>query len=559
LLIKNKAAFLSFFYFAVLAVIFGLFGERVFAEVYAFAGQTVGITGIITEKSEYSGDYAAYTVKTDLGGLKTKITFFDRDIPSDIGDEIAFTAKLSRLRDNQVFPERAYNYSKGILLKADLDSPVTVVNRGRGGITRYIKNYREYIKSEILTAFPNETGGLLCAFFLGDKSRLPDGLADNIKIAGANHFAAVSGLHLTLIVHAVMLFVGVTPIRAKRPLKFLLLFLIIVGFMIFFDLSKSVLRAGIMLIAYYGGELFYRKGSVINSLGFALVIILIVEPLACLDTGLILSVSGTIGVSLNIYRGKSKFLGVFLPAVSAAVCVLPASAVYFKGVSLLSPVASVALTPFFTVAAGALVLLLILAPIGAGGFALLNAGGTAKIMLGIINFLGRFKAAYVNLDYAFVAYWAVFAVIAVVLTRLYYKNAEKPVKIGVLSICSLVVMICSYNYFAAKKNYIEVVSDGVRGTLILRRGNSAAEIPADELNEGVYCFGGLKIAVIRANNDDAPAADLTVVYGWVRNKRVINSPRTVYVSKRMNADGAGEVNAYYDAAVFIVGVNQNSS
>jgi len=555
--VKNKAAVLGFGYFAVLAVVFGLFGERTFKNVYALDGRTVEISGAVTEKSEYSGDFASYTVKTEINGVKVKVTLFTPDLgnSADYGDRVTFTARLSRLRDNQGFPERAYNYSKGILLKADAVTPLTVTERySRKTPADLIRAYNRYIKAQIIAAFPNDIGGLLCAFFLGDKRELSDSLADNIKTAGASHFASVSGLHMTLIIHAVMAAIRLTPLKNRRIAKFILLLFVIIGFMIFLDLSKSVLRAGVMLIVYYGAELFYRRGSTVNSLGFAVAVILIMEPLACLDAGLILSVSGTFGagiVSGAVYKGQNRTLSGLIASASATLCVLPAAAIIFKGISALSPITSLILTPLFAVAATALTLLLVFAPLGLGGLFLLTAGLSAKAMLAVINLLGAAKAAYIGLDYAFVPYWAAFAVIAVIIIRLCYKNADETVKAGVLTVCALGVMICSYNYFAARRNYIEVRSDGDAGALILRRGNCAVEIPIR--GETTYNFGGYVIAVAQAKNGDPPPADLTVVYGWVKDKRETKSGYTVYISRRTEAvKDNNEINAYYDAAKFII-------
>jgi predicted membrane metal-binding protein len=195
--IKNKAAVIGFFCYAALFVLFSLFGEAGFKKVYALAGQTFTVTGVIVEKTEYSGDTAQYVVKADINGVKTKIRFFAEDILAEYGDTVTFEAKLRRLSDNTVFPERSYNFSKGIFLGAEAVSfsETETFETSEKTPIYYIREYNRYIKSKIMTAFPNDTGGLLCAVFLGDKSRLSDGLAENIKIAGVSHFAAVSGLH----------------------------------------------------------------------------------------------------------------------------------------------------------------------------------------------------------------------------------------------------------------------------------------------------------------------------------------------------------------------------
>ncbi|MDR0197742.1 MAG: competence protein ComEC family protein [Oscillospiraceae bacterium] len=597
------------------ALVSAVYGVNTVMPALSSDGRSVALTGVITDKKEYPGDLAAYTVKTEIDGVFVKVQTLTQDVAAKYGDTVAFEAKLYVLRDNGLFPERSYNYSRGILLGAQARSAVEIKKTAAETPVGSIRKYSGYIRGKIMAAFPGDTGGLLCAVFLGDTSLMSPELDSAIRISGTSHYTAVSGLHLTLISHFVLLGTGLTPLRNKRTAKFLLLLGIIVVFTVFFDMSKSVVRAALMLVVCYGGELFMRRGCVFNSLGFALGLILLFEPYACLDAGLILSVAGTFGVGVVApaltRRRVSRLSETLVAACCASLCVLPAAAIYFKGMSALSPVTSVVLAPFFSVAAVALILFAAFG--GHGGIFLFAAGVMSQAMTRIIEFFGGFKPAWVNLDYAFVPFWVIFAALAVGAVRLVYKDAAKTAKSAVLSVCALAVMICSYNAFAAGRTYVEVRSDGTAGWLVARRGNTLAVVAtadspkayaeinalggditllcllgsannAATLYEGLPCVkyvppgspgalydisgdftletregeatltvGDYTVALSPAKNPRAARADLVVAYGRVKNRREMNSETTVYVNRGMDALDAGEINAYYGNAKFIVG------
>ncbi|MCL2633412.1 MAG: ComEC/Rec2 family competence protein [Oscillospiraceae bacterium] len=583
---KNKAAVIGLFYFFVIAMAFWLFDGIIHKNVYELAGQTVHVTGAVTDITGHSRDTASYQVNTEISGVRVNLVMFAENTDANHGDVIEFEAVLFRLRDNAKFPERSYNYSKGILLGAEAVSDVTIVNSANKTPVHYIRDYNTYIKSKIMTAFPNDNGGLLCAVFLGDKSFMSDDLSDNIRTAGAAHYTAVSGLHMTMITHMFLLVFALTPFRKNRYVKFIFLLITVIVLAIFFNMTKSFLRAAIMLIIVYSGEVFLRKGNVFNSLGFALLIILIFEPYACYDAGLIMSFTGTYGVGVvaPTLLQKRKFnviIEQLITSTCAAVCVLPAAAIFFKGTSLLAPITSVLFLPFFTIAAGSLVLFLIF-----GGHAeifLFIAGVMSRIMNGIINTLGSINKAWVSLDYAFINYWLILAVVTIAVIWIVYKEPVKTAKSAVITICCLAIMICTYNLFSADRTYIEIHSDSVHAQVIIRQSNTETIIttsskPAEntinlpELDQATYDINGrftldvreneqlitiddYMILLTRSGNSLASGANIIIASGWVRNKREFNSEYVVYVSKSMLIEYDYELSPYYEPVMLILKEN----
>jgi ComEC/Rec2-related protein len=584
--------------------------------VFEKAGEAVNITGTVEEKRELGFYQATYLVKTDINGKSTKILLTAPDAHNiNVGDEIESQAVLSELRDTAIFPERSYNLSRGVLLKGGADS-VELVRHGSKSPIDHIRDYNTFIQGKISAAFPNEIGGLLRAVFFGDKSGLSGSAsvqAQSIRVAGVAHYTAVSGLHMTMITHMFMLVFGLTAFRNNRRVKFAVLVCVVAALAIFFNLTMSVTRAAIMLIICYGGELFMRKGSTVNSLGFALLLILLLEPYAVFDAGLIMSFSGTFGVGVvapAVTKGKkiNRIVESFIVSACASLCVLPASALFFGGISVLSPLTSVIIIPFFTVAAGAIVLYSVFAPLplflgSIGQACLLVAGIMSKIMNEIIGFFGKLSGAWISLDYWFVPLWSALAIAAIVVIRLICKSNTKAVKAACLTVAALALMICVYNMNSVNsgRTYIKIYSDSVSAWAIVRQGNTEAVIVTADTprayeqishltptvisllkstrnnaevfggvtesavynisgkfvldiheDEAMLEIGDFSILFTRAANDNASPANVTVAYNQVRKKRDFDSDCVVYVSRSVPIEHEFERNAYYEPVYLII-------
>ena len=426
----------------------------------ALRGKVISIKTTLFEK-------AFYTLDCELNGIKTRIILNAPDYAIYPGDVVEATdITLSHFQNTALFPERTYNHAKGILLKADTDQ-LSLVEKGKPNLLTHIESNSEQLKDKLQRAFSREISGMLIAAFFGDKSGLNAEQSYQLRIAGAMHYTAVSGLHLTLIIHMFVLMLSLTPIGRFRIVRFIAIVGAIAVLVVFFAFSKSVMRSAIMLLIYYSGELAMRRRNTLNSLGTALFILLIAEPYAVFDIGLLMSFSGTMGVGvvspIVTQRTRNKLIKNMATSACAAVCVLPVSALTFGGVSLLAPITSVVILPFFTVAVLSTVLYA-LSPIAAlgQGFLLLS-GLAAKAMCEIANFFGAFTAAWVSLDYWFLPIWIALAVIATAVVGILCKSKVKAVKAAALAIATLAVMICSYNTYAAKSGrvYISILSDNV--------------------------------------------------------------------------------------------------
>jgi ComEC/Rec2-related protein len=419
-----------------------------------------------------------------------------------------------------------------------------------------------------------------------------------------------------------MLLWELTLFRKNRKAKFTFLIITTAALAVFFGMKVSVIRAAVMLIICYGGELFMRKGTTLNSLGFALLIILLFQPHAVFDAGLIMSVSGTIGVGVlapMLIVKSNRFFSPLIASICASICVLPAAALYFGGISVSAPITSVLILPFFTVAVTALMLFTLFG--GLGQIFLLTAGIMSKIMNAIIEFFGDFTWAFIKLDYWFVPFWVAFATVAIFVVQCIYKNKSKTIKSAVITVATLVLMLCVYNANAVMsgRTYITIYSDSVAAWVTVRQGGTQAIIittdtpnaehnisqniitsptviallnstrnnlqafknlpsieyilPDSDSTGYFYDISGkftllkgeketrlelsdkndiqLSLQFVRASNDSAPPATVTIASGWVRNKREFDSDYVVYISKSIPVE-LNEFNAYYEPIYLLI-------
>lgn len=486
LFLKKKTVAVMFFTAFAAVSVYGIYTVLVYEPVVAFDGKEVEIRGIVSEIRHYSNDTASYIIDTKINGINTSITLFSTDTECSVGDYIGFNGKLSVMTNNADFEEESYYKTKGIFLKATASSSIEITPDDSFDIKTAITEYSNYIGERIKLYLPGDEGDLLKAMFLGDKSGLPDELSNNIKRAGISHFTAVSGLHLTIISHILMLLIALTPLKNHRIFRFFTLTLLIIAFIIFFRMSVSVIRAGIMLIVYYGAELFMRKGSTLNSMGLAALAITLFNPYACLDTGLLLSLAGTFGIGVvspflctRLRDTPSRPIKTaFIGSICATMCTFPLSCIFFGGFSVIGILMNMLLYPLFFPALVCMTIFVF--AFGSGTGLMFFAGICSKAMIAVINLFGSLKYSYVSLDYDFIGILCIASVIFVIVVYLRFKSPERTAMSIGLSVCVLVGCVTAVNIYYSDKTKLLMYSDGDDACVIVADGANVCIVASDD-------------------------------------------------------------------------------
>lgn len=215
-----------------------------------------------------------------------------------------------------------------------------------------LQQMRGRLLSLLRQRMPGEEGAVLGAMLLGEKQSIPDELDGAFRSSGLPHLLVVSGLHLTLVVGAV--FAALRLCRLREQLRVVLTMIVTLLYMQLVGLTPSVMRAGTMCLIMLTGRLFRRRADGLNSLGAALLLLLLICPHAWRDIGLQLSFGATFGVlaiapgidaAWSKAEGRGRVprfvLGGLAVTLGASLPILPLTALYFRQISWTSPVANV--------------------------------------------------------------------------------------------------------------------------------------------------------------------------------------------------------------------------
>lgn len=473
--LKNKPFTYVIISVTVAFITYSLYATMLETEIKTITdGRAYLIEGIITEKESIGNDIAIYTIHSDTADF----IMYAEDTDSTVGDKLTFGCSFSLLENSAPFKSADYYLSKGIRLRGTLKSDITVERNEEWNLFTELYKYRERLAGKFSYLYPDNGSAMMKGIFLGDKSGFSGYESYCIKAAGVAHLTAVSGMHLTLIVSILASILRMTKLSLLPRTNIIVIILFILCFMVFFGLTASVTRSGIMLIIYYMSGFFYRKSSCMNSLGTAILIISISNPLACHDAGFILSVATTIGAGeiapkvAKYLTDKHKRLPKKLTdcvscSVFSSLMGLPLSLIYFNMFSLYGVIVSIITVPVFTVALG---LMLIYAL--TGGFLnilLIPAHYCCKMMMELFIFVAKLPYSHYHYSSPITAYIMLGAIVIAVCSVVLIKN-HKSISVLISSCCTVLLYI---GFIAIDKHieskYVRITpgSDGENGYVLI--------------------------------------------------------------------------------------------
>lgn len=195
-----------------------------------------------------------------------------------------------------------------------------------------------------------DIGAAVAGICYGADEHLSDGAASDFRNCGVSHLFSVSGLHMTVLLQGLVYLLR--RLRVGRVWRSVLGAVLLLGFMAIVGFSASVVRSGVVSLVTLLGSCLRRRADERNSLGFSLLILMIPNPLAVYDAGLLLSFSATFGLVcwtepitrfLLRERKPKRFARLINGVVStvavslaATLATLPVLAIYFGRASLMS-------------------------------------------------------------------------------------------------------------------------------------------------------------------------------------------------------------------------------
>jgi competence protein ComEC len=223
-------------------------------------------------------------------------------VPRDVGtgDRLQLTADLAMVEKFSRF--RPIELGPGSLTLSGAALEGCVVHRS-DSIQRSIDSMRAHARHEIARDFPRAQEPMARALVLGETDLSVDD-AINFRTSGLLHLLAVSGMHLILVLGTLERLVrwflqrsvwlcrrvdiARISVAAMIPLAF--------GYALFAGGSGSALRAAIMVAASGLARAIDTRATARTSLGWSILAMLAIDPLAVLDVSLGLSALATFGL-----------------------------------------------------------------------------------------------------------------------------------------------------------------------------------------------------------------------------------------------------------------------
>jgi len=145
---------------------------------------------------------------------------------------------------------------------------------------------------------------MLAAMVAGDRTYLTHSLRVGFERTGSFHMLVVSGFHLAIV--AGCIFWIARRLRLPRVPATLLTILASFGYALFTGFATPVQRSLWMVTLYLIGRLFYRERSPLNTIGFASLCLLAINPLSLFDASLqmtLLAVVAIAGIAAPLLQG----------------------------------------------------------------------------------------------------------------------------------------------------------------------------------------------------------------------------------------------------------------
>lgn len=383
-----------------------------------FNERTCTLVGTAADYPYASGDCTSVKLK-DLSANGTKLNggavFYGKELPRILpGDTV--TVKKATLRGvdkNDAFFMHSLSSNEYFTV---FNGDLSASPGERKGLTFGILSLRHAVSNRLRISLSAAAFPVADALITGNQSVFTADFSRGLRIAGASHIFAVSGMHLS--VWTVILFFVLTSLIGTRRINSVIGIVFILFFIVFTGKSPSVIRAGIMLTVAFAGSALRLPPDPMNSLGLASAFCVIANPFLAGNVSFLLSTAATAAVITAGIISSSHFIDIkimlikniavaFVDAftISAVVTVftLPISAFFFGSASLLSGLSTVLCTlPAETVMVFGVAGTILFGTDFVGGLAFYICEKAARLILAITDKLSELDCFIVplNIKYA---------------------------------------------------------------------------------------------------------------------------------------------------------------
>ncbi|MEL6830885.1 MAG: ComEC/Rec2 family competence protein, partial [Pseudomonadota bacterium] len=277
-----------------------------------------------------------------------------------------------------------------------------------GGISHWVATSRRRLALYVADRAGDRAGGFAAALVSGDRSLMSEQDREALRRSGLAHLMAISGLHMGLVCGLVYFIVRralgfVEPLALsvfiRKPAAVAAL-LAGLAYLIMSGGSVSTQRAYIMALVFFSAILVDRRALSLQSLGLAMICIVLWEPWSVLTPGFQMSFAAT-GALVATYeawrvrrsarqlplRGTAFwFKSLVVTALVSSVATAPFGVYHFDRVAALGVVANLFAMPVVSLwSAPAAIMAALLAPLGLDGPILFVFGKSLETVLAVAH------------------------------------------------------------------------------------------------------------------------------------------------------------------------------
>lgn len=198
---------------------------------------------------------------------------------------------------------------------------------------------------------------VLNGILFGDKTSFTNELKIIFRRAGIYHTVVVSGLHMSII--SQVIFFAYLKLKFNKKVSAIAAILGCLCFAFMVGFTPSVTRSAIMMFIYFMSKILDKESDSLNSLGFSLLALLVINPYYVWDLGLQLSFLSTWGIIMfaprlsELLKINNKLLNslkdAFCVSLSATLVTFQLIAAKCSEVSVISPIANTFITPLIPI------------------------------------------------------------------------------------------------------------------------------------------------------------------------------------------------------------------
>lgn len=354
ILLVSSIAFFVTFILGTISIIFPVSKATNIRDFYG----TVKVNGVVCDNVITSDTSTKFIIKNavvDTGEEQVKVdykivVYTTKNFVVSLGDYIEFESELESYHLNT---SKSSSIFQGVGYSCYVGVDKFEVEAGKQSFKDIIKNSTY---QNLISNLNYDNANISYAILFGDKQGLSQDLSDMFSYAGISHILAVSGLHIGVLVSAIMFILK--KIKMNKFVRLGILSAILIFYSYLCSFTPSVCRASIMAIVLSLCDIYLIEYDSLSSLSIAGLIILAFNPFALFTVSFqlsflcifaIISLAPTLSKMLEKIKLPKVLASSLALSIATNLAILPVGFNNFAKVSLLGIITNIFVLPIFSI------------------------------------------------------------------------------------------------------------------------------------------------------------------------------------------------------------------